>query len=106
VSEQPAGGPALRPLPPVRWAGLAHVIIPGTVVWFVAFLMLVFLIPTLREHGAMVWLWTALSGWLLGFVGMAIYLWQRAAARRGSRGASSAALEETFGSAGSGPAGR
>jgi hypothetical protein len=106
VSEQPAGGAALRPLPPVRWAGLAHVVITGTVVWFVALVVLLFLIPTLRAHGAMTWLWTALAGWLLGFVGLAIYGWQRAAARRGSRGASSAALEETFGSRGSEPAGR
>jgi hypothetical protein len=106
VSDQPAGGAALRPLPPVRWAGLAHVVIPGTVVWFLAFVVLLFLIPTLRQHDAMVWLWTALAGWLLGFVGLGIYGWQRAAARRGSRGASSMALEETFGSRGSEPAGR
>ncbi len=91
---------AVRPLPPVRGAGLAHVIIPGTAAWFVAFVVLLFLIPTLREHDAMLWLWTALAGWLLGFVGLAIYGWQRAAARRGSRGASRMALEETIGSRG------
>lgn len=100
TSAPAAEAPSLRPLPPVRGAGLAHVIIPGTAVWFVAFVILLFLIPTLRAHDAMVWLWTALAGWLLGFVGLAIYGWQRAAARRGSRGASRAALEETFGSGG------
>jgi hypothetical protein len=76
---------------------LAHVIIPGTALWFVALVVLLFLIPTLRAHDAMLWLWTALAGWLLGFVGLAIYGWQRAAARRGSRGASRAALEEQIG---------
>lgn len=85
---------ALPTLPPVRGAGLAHVIIPGTAVWFVALVVLLLNIPTLRAHDAMLWLWTALAGWLLGFVGLAIYGWQRAAARRGSRGASQAALEE------------
>jgi hypothetical protein len=97
VSDQPSRpGAGLPPLPPVRGAGLAHVIIPGTVAWFVAFVVLLFVLPTMRAHGATLWLWTALAGWLLGFVGMAIYLWQRAAARRGSRGASRAALEETI----------
>ena len=71
--------------------------IPGTAVWFVAFVALLFAIPALREHDAMIWLWTALAGWLLGFVGLAIYGWQRAAARRGSRGASRMALEEQIG---------
>ena len=73
--------------------------IPGTAVWFVAFVALLFAIPALREHDAMIWLWTALAGWLLGFVGLAIYGWQRAAARRGSRGASRMALEEQIGDA-------
>lgn len=93
-----AGTPGLTPLPPVRGAGLAHVIIPGTALWFVALVVLLFMLPTLREHDAMLWLWTALAGWLLGFVGLAIYGWQRAAARRGSRGASQSALEEQIGS--------
>lgn len=33
------------------------------------------------------WLWTAVSGAALGFVGYGIIRWQRAAARRGSRNA-------------------
>ncbi len=84
------------PLPPVRGAGLAHVLIPGTALWFAVFVVLLIVTPTLRAHDAMLWLWTALAGWLLGFVGMGIYLWQRAAARRGSRGASRMALAETI----------
>lgn len=98
-SDIPVDARGLPRLPPVRGAGLAHVIIPGTALWFVALVALLFLIPTLRAHDAMLWLWTALAGWLLGFVGLAIYGWQRAAARRGSRGASLAALEERFGDA-------
>ena len=93
---------ALRPLPPVRGAGLAHVLIPGTAIWFVALIAALFAIPTLRSHDAMLWLWTALAGWLLGFVGLAVYGWQRAAARRGSRGASSLALDENIGRIGKG----
>ncbi len=96
VTADPRG---LPPLPPVRGAGLAHVIIPGTALWFVALVALLLMVPTLRAHDAMLWLWTALAGWLLGFVGLAIYGWQRAAARRGSRGASQAALEERLGDA-------
>jgi hypothetical protein len=78
----------------VRGAGLAHVVIPGTAAWFVALIVLLLSISHLREHDMMLWLWTALAGWILGFVGLAIYGWQRAAARRGSRGASQLALSE------------
>lgn len=98
AASDPAATPHdLEPLPPVRGAGLAHVIIPGTALWFVALVVLLVAIPTLQAHDAMLWLWTALAGWLLGFVGLAIYGWQRAAARRGSRGASQSALEEQIG---------
>jgi hypothetical protein len=92
-----AASRSVAPLPPVRGAGLAHVIIPGTALWFVALVVLLFMLPTLRAHDAMLWMWTALAGWLLGFVGLAIYGWQRAAARRGSRGASRSALDEQIG---------
>lgn len=94
---EPAGRSELPPLPPVRGAGLAHVLILATALWLVALVVLLFTIPTLRSHDAMLWLWTALAGWLLGFVGLAIYSWQRAAARRGSRGASTLALDEQIG---------
>lgn len=89
--------PALAPLPPVRGAGLAHVVIPGMIAWLIALIVLLLMIPTLRSHDAMVWLWTALAGFVLGFCGLAIYAWQRAAARRGARGASQLALSENIG---------
>lgn len=91
--------PAPPRLPAVRGAGLAHVIIPGTAAWFVVMIALAFAIPSLRAHGALLWWWTALAGFLLGFVGLAVYGWQRAAARRGSRGASQMALDEQISAA-------
>lgn len=96
MTSDPAAPP---PLPPVRGAGLAHVVIPGTAAWLVALVVTLVMIPTLRDHDAMLWMWTALAGFVLGFVGLAIYSWQRSAARRGSRGASQAALDEQIGRA-------
>lgn len=91
----PEGAPP--PLPPVRGAGLSHVLMIGTACWLVALIALLIALPTLRAHDALLWLWTALAGWLLGFVGLGVYGWQRAAARRGSRGANQMALEERIG---------
>lgn len=83
------------PLPPAR-ANLAHIVIPATAVWFVGFVVLLFLTDTLRRNDDMIILWTALAGWVLGLIGLAIYFWQRAAARRGTRSSNSMALEEKF----------
>lgn len=90
AAAEPAGPP---PLPPVR-SGLAHLVVPATGIWFVGFLVMLFFIGPLREHHAMNWLWTFLSGWVLGLIGLSIYFWQRHAARRGTRGSSSMALDE------------
>ncbi len=91
---QPAGGTGSPPpLPPVN-AGLAHIVVPGTAIWFIGFVVLLFFIGDLRAHHAMIWLWTFLAGWVLGLIGLSIYAWQRHAARRGSRGSSSMALDE------------
>lgn len=90
--------PAERPQPPVlRGSGLAHVLIPGTAIWLIALVGMLIALPQLRTHDATLWIWTALAGFLLGFVGLGIYAWQRAAARRGSRGASQMALDEEIG---------
>jgi hypothetical protein len=80
-------------LPPVQ-AGLAHVVVPGTALWFVGFVVLLFFVDDLRAHDALIWLWTFLAGWVLGLIGLAIYAWQRRAARRGTRGSSAMALDE------------
>jgi hypothetical protein len=80
------------PLPPIR-SGIAYIVVPTTAVWFLAFVVLLFFTGSLREHDAMIWLWTCLAGWLLGLTGLAIHQWQRSAARRGRRGAQSSALD-------------
>jgi hypothetical protein len=83
------------PLPPVR-TGLWAIAIPGMAVWLVGFVVLLFFVPELRANDAMVWLWTCLSGFVLGIIGLSIYLWQRSAARRGTKTASTMALDEQF----------
>lgn len=87
----PAG--SVPELPPAR-AGLAHIVIPATAAWFVLFVVLLFFLDDLRANNAMTWLWTALAGWVLGLMGLGVYSWQRAAARRGRRGSSSMSLDE------------
>lgn len=82
------------PALPAAGANLAHIVIPGTVAWFVGFVVLLFFRPTLREHDAMIYLWICLAGWVLGLIGLTIYFWQRSSARRGSRSANAMALEE------------
>jgi len=86
-----AAGPP--PLPAVR-AGLAHIVVPVTALWFVAFVVLLFFTDDLRAHDAMIWLWTCLAGGVLGLIGLSIYFWQRRSARRGSRSANRMALDE------------
>jgi hypothetical protein len=58
----------------------------GTTLWFLAWLAL------LAAHVGLdrpldIWFDTTLAGWLLGLLGSGIFRWQRAAARRGTRGA-------------------
>jgi hypothetical protein len=88
-----AGPTSPPPLPPVN-AGLAHIVIPGTGLWFVGFVVLLFFTADLRAHDAMIWLWTCLAGWVLGLIGLSIYFWQRSAARRGTRSSNRMALDE------------
>ena len=88
--QTPSGPP---PLPPVR-AGLAHIVVPGTVLWFALFVGLLFFLDDLRAHDAMIWFWTSLAGWVLGLIGLSIYAWQRSAARRGTRSSNAMALDE------------
>lgn len=73
---------ALRHTPelPKRLTDLTPVVIVGTTIWAVALVVLFFTTSGL-------WVQTALSGFVLGFIGMAIIGWQRAAARRGSKSA-------------------
>jgi len=82
------------PALPAAGANLAHVVIPGTVAWFLGFVILLFFRSALREHDAMIYLWTCLAGGVLGLIGLSIYFWQRSSARRGSRSANTMALDE------------
>ena len=82
-------------LPPVT-TGVWHIAVPGTVVWFVGFVVLLFFIPTLQERDAMVWLWTCLAGFVLGLLGLSVYALQRRAARLGRRSANQMALDESI----------
>lgn len=71
---------------PARLLALPPLIYAGTAVWFVVFCVL----AVFRygfDLGPPIWLWTALSGVALGFIGMFIMWWQRTASRRGARGA-------------------
>ncbi|MDT8911163.1 DUF2530 domain-containing protein [Amycolatopsis sp. PS_44_ISF1] len=72
----------MRPTPdlPKRLTDLTPVVVVGTSAWLVA---LVVLLVVARG----VWVWTALCGIVLGFIGFGIVFWQRAAARRGSKSA-------------------
>jgi Protein of unknown function (DUF2530) len=82
-------------LPPVT-AGLWHIAVPGTVIWFVGFVVLLFFIPDLQAHDAMIWLWTCLAGFVLGLMGLSVYSLQRRAARLGRRTANQMALDESI----------
>ncbi len=79
---------SLPPPPPLpaRLVALPPLILVGTAIWFLTFCVLLIL-----RYGYSVtppiWLWTALAGTVLGLIGFPIMWWQRAASRRGSRGA-------------------
>jgi Protein of unknown function (DUF2530) len=79
---QPAPPPSL----PQRLLALPPVIYAGTALWAV---VLVVLLVARYGFDALppIWLWTAVAGVVLGFVGMPIMAWQRRASRRGARGA-------------------
>ena len=74
------------PLPPVT-TGIWHIAIPGTIIWFVALVVLLFFIPDLQANEGMIWLWTCVAGFVLGLLGLSVYGWQRRAARLGRRSA-------------------
>jgi hypothetical protein len=65
---------------PKRLTDLTPVVIVGMVSWAVALAVLLFTTSGL-------WVQTTLAGIGLGFIGLGIIGWQRAAARRGSKSA-------------------
>jgi uncharacterized protein DUF2530 len=71
---------------PDRLLELKPLVYVGTSAWFVAVCVLLagrYVFDVFPP----IWLWTALVGTLLGFVGFLVMAWQRRASRRGSRGA-------------------
>ncbi len=76
--------------------GLWHIAVPGTVIWFIAFVVLLFFIPDLQANEKMSWLWTCLAGFVLGLMGLSVYALQRRAARLGRRTANQMALDESI----------
>lgn len=58
----------------------------GTALWFVASVGLL-AAHLLGDRPLDELFWTTVAGWLGGLLGCALFLWQRAAARRGSRSA-------------------
>ena len=74
----PPLSPRLLALPPLVYV--------GTATWGV--LSVVLLVARYGfDAGPPIWLWTALAGTVLGFIGIPVMAWQRRASRRGSRGA-------------------
>ena len=66
--------PDRRPLvtPPAVQMNARRIVLFGTAAFFVAFVVLLFAWGWLGRHDHRIWLWTALAGWLLGFLGFSI----------------------------------
>jgi MFS family permease len=68
--------PELRTPPPVQ-INARRIVAIGTVLWFVAFVVLLPFYGWLGDHGHRIWLWTCLAGWILGLIGSAIMMRHR-----------------------------
>lgn len=71
---------------PDRLLALPPLVYVGTGAWFVAVCVLL-VGRYVFDVFPPIWLWTALVGTVLGFIGFPIMAWQRRANRRGSKGA-------------------
>lgn len=77
-----------RPVPelPPRLVDLFPIVVVGTALWLTGFfVLLIDAIVTRTPPG--VWLWTTVAGVVISCMGLGIMVWQRAAARRGSKSA-------------------
>lgn len=72
---------ARRPAPEPLDIDVVSVVTLGTVIWFVAFVVLLPFRGRLDAAGHGDWFWTTLAGWVLGIVGILIARAQRAARR-------------------------
>jgi uncharacterized membrane protein len=59
------------------------VVLTGTALWFLAFLVLLPFWTWLGEHHHRLWLWTCLAGWALGVLGYLLMAKHRREGRTG-----------------------
>jgi len=70
------GDRALIQTPPVQM-NTRRIVVVGTAIWFVAFVVLLICWHWTSDHHHRDWLWTCLAGWALGIVGYALMLKHR-----------------------------
>ena len=58
-----------------------RIVLIGTLLWFVAFVVLLPFYSWLGRHDHRIWLWTCLAGWILGLIGLAIMMRHRSQGR-------------------------
>lgn len=66
------GGASPLERPPAEQIDARRVVIVGSLLWLVGFLVLLPFWGWLGDHGHRVWLWTCLAGAVLGCVGYAL----------------------------------
>lgn len=71
AQDQTPGRPAAtRTRPAAVQANARLVVIVGTALFFLGFVVLLPFYGWLGDHGYRIWLWTCLAGWVLGLVGL------------------------------------
>jgi MFS family permease len=63
--------------PPAVQMNTRRIVIVGTAMFFVAFIVLLPFYGWLGDHHHRLWLWTALAGWVLGIIGWSIMVKHR-----------------------------
>jgi hypothetical protein len=66
--------------PPVQM-NARRIVAAGTLLWFVAFVVLLPFWDSLGRHHHRIWLWTCLAGWVLGLLGWSLMTRHRAQGR-------------------------
>lgn len=74
----------LRPPPQPLRVDAVRVVALGTGLWLVALLVLLVFVGRLAESDQLLWLWTALAGFLLGLLGLRLCVVRRTRQRRGT----------------------
>jgi hypothetical protein len=81
--DEPTGDVARRPLviPPAMQVRSGPIALLGTVLFGIAFVVLLFRYDWLAAHGHRIWLWTSLAGFVEGLAGSALSYRHRLAGR-------------------------